>query len=203
MTANRGVHRGVSWRKSPTNPMARQRGGRPRPRWRFGGEQGARARRRSCGREGVTLADRGAGGGARPGKKGPRAGGAGHGVRRSLRSLRPCPATGPARHRPRPSALTHDTPGSERSCDSRSSGRRVGPYRRVLARPRQVLRPLRGLVEQPRRGGDGRPRHRGRRVGRPGAARAGPRRRRGAGVHAGSWARLPRPAVRRGPTRRT
>jgi hypothetical protein len=48
----------------------------------------------------VALADRGTDERARPGKDGVRAGGAGHGVRRSLRSLRPCPATGPARHWP-------------------------------------------------------------------------------------------------------
>src|SRR4029453_18760248 len=58
---------------------------------------GARARRRSCGHEGVTPADRGAA--MEPGRARTAFGRVARDttIRRSLRSLRPCPATGPAR----------------------------------------------------------------------------------------------------------
>jgi hypothetical protein len=65
-------------RKPRAHPMARQRGGRPRWPRHFGGERRARARRRSCGREGSHARGPRADAGARPGKDGARAGGAGH-----------------------------------------------------------------------------------------------------------------------------
>ena len=70
-------------------PLARQRGGRPRWRDTPAESTGAPTRRRSCGREGSRRsADRDARRCARPGKDVARAGGGGHVLRRSLRSLR-------------------------------------------------------------------------------------------------------------------
>ena len=55
-------------------------------------------------------------------KDGVRAGGAGRAPRRSLRSLRPCPATGPARHWP--TARRPSLPGSTATAPRRRSARR-------------------------------------------------------------------------------
>ena len=69
-------------------PLARQRGGRPRWRDTAAESTGAPARRRSCGPKGVDAGGPLRARGARPGKDAARAGGGGHVLRRSLRSLR-------------------------------------------------------------------------------------------------------------------
>jgi hypothetical protein len=87
-----------------------------------GGEHGVPAHHRSCGREGVDAHGPQHSDGIRPGEDDARAGGAGHARRRSLRSLRPCPATGPARHRPR-------------ACRASARGRSGTALAPALARP--------------------------------------------------------------------
>jgi hypothetical protein len=70
---------------SRAHPLARRRGARLRLALVEGGDQGASTRLRSCGCEGVALADRGASDGARLGKDAARAGGGGHVLTRCLR----------------------------------------------------------------------------------------------------------------------
>src|SRR3954447_9119852 len=92
-------------KEAPAHPLARQRGGRPPWRDTAAESRSARAQRRSCGREGRRR-PRTATGATEPGLAKTVFGRVARdtSLRRSLRSLRPCPATGPARHRPMPLA---------------------------------------------------------------------------------------------------
>jgi hypothetical protein len=65
----------------------------------------------------VTLADRDAGNGARPGKDGPRAGGGGHALRRSLRSLSRVRRQDPPATDPWPDGRARDDTASVRALD--------------------------------------------------------------------------------------
>ena len=82
-------------------------------------------RRRSCGREGVDARGPRRGDGARPSKDGPRAGGGGHVLRRSLRSLRSVirrqdpPATG-CRPRSQRQQVGRPAARSKRAASSRT-----------------------------------------------------------------------------------
>jgi hypothetical protein len=88
-------------------PLARQRGGRSRWRDTAAESDRVRSRRMSCGRKG-SRRSRTATPSARPGKDGPRAGGGGHLLGRSLRSPRsvirrqdpPAAGQGPAKRQP-------------------------------------------------------------------------------------------------------
>jgi hypothetical protein len=88
-------------KEAPAHPLARQRGGRPRWRDTPAESTGGSNRRRSCGCGG-SRRSRTATRAPVPGRAKTVIGrvAADTPLRRSLRSLRPCPATGPARRRP-------------------------------------------------------------------------------------------------------